>query len=189
MPTSVSGYASAVPPACLAKIDAREIFEVDLVDDARVGRHDAEILEGVLAPPQKRVALLVARELERRVELGRVGSAEVIDLHGVIDHEFDRLQRIDLSGSPPSRTMPSRIAARSTTAGTPVKSCSSTRAGVKADLLLRARCDVPAGQRLDVVGVNESAVFVAQQVLEQDLQRIRQPRRRRDTRRARAPED
>ena len=35
-------------------------------------------------------------------------------------------------GSPPSRTMPSRIAARSTTAGTPVKSWSSTRAGVKA---------------------------------------------------------
>ena len=28
--------------------------------------------------------------------------------------------------------MASRIAARSTTAGTPVKSCSSTRAGVKA---------------------------------------------------------
>src|SRR5476649_354367 len=34
-----------------------------------------------------------------------------------------------LLGSPPSRAMPSRIAARSTTAGTPVKSWSSTRAG------------------------------------------------------------
>ena len=32
-------------------------------------------------------------------------------------------------GSPPSARMPSRIAARSTTAGTPVKSCISTRAG------------------------------------------------------------
>ena len=32
---------------------------------------------------------------------------------------------------PPSSTIASRIAARSTTAGTPVKSCSSTRAGVK----------------------------------------------------------
>ena len=39
---------------------------------------------------------------------------------------------LTLRGSPPSRTMPSRIAARSTTAGTPVKSCSSTRAGVNA---------------------------------------------------------
>ncbi len=37
-----------------------------------------------------------------------------------------------LVGSPPIRFMASRIAARSTTAGTPVKSCSSTRLGRKA---------------------------------------------------------
>ena len=35
-------------------------------------------------------------------------------------------------GSPPRSAIASRIAARSTTAGTPVKSCMSTRAGVKA---------------------------------------------------------
>ncbi len=45
-------------------------------------------------------------------------------------------------GSPPSRAMPSRMAARSTTAGTPVKSCSSTRAGVKAS----SRAGVPGVQ-------------------------------------------
>ena len=33
-------------------------------------------------------------------------------------------------GEPPSRVMPSRIAARSTTAGTPVKSCIRMRAGL-----------------------------------------------------------
>jgi hypothetical protein len=33
-------------------------------------------------------------------------------------------------GSPPSSSMASRMAARSTIAGTPVKSCISTRAGV-----------------------------------------------------------
>jgi len=37
-----------------------------------------------------------------------------------------------LSALPPMRFIASRIAARSTTAGTPVKSCSSTRLGVKA---------------------------------------------------------
>ena len=37
-------------PGCLFENDAREVFEVDLVDDARVGRHDAEILERFLAP-------------------------------------------------------------------------------------------------------------------------------------------
>ena len=35
-------------------------------------------------------------------------------------------------GSPPRRFIASRIAARSTTAGTPVKSCSSTRLGMNA---------------------------------------------------------
>jgi len=34
-----------------------------------------------------------------------------------------------LDGSPPSAFMASRMAARSTTAGTPVKSCMRTRAG------------------------------------------------------------
>ena len=46
-------------------------------------------------------------------------------------------------GSPPSRAMPSRIAARSTTAGTPVKSCRSTRAGREGDFLLCRALDVP----------------------------------------------
>ena len=36
------------------------------------------------------------------------------------------------AGSPPSFCMASRMAARSTIAGTPVKSCISTRAGMKA---------------------------------------------------------
>ena len=53
------------------------------------------------------------------------------------------------SGSPPSATMPSRIAARSTTHGTPVKSCSSTRAGMKEISVVAVRA--PGGQRLDVL--------------------------------------
>ena len=72
--------------------------------------------------------------------------------------------------------MPSRIVARSTTAGTPVKSCSSTRAGVKAISFSAAGAWIPARQRRDVVGLDEAAVLVAQQVLEQDLQRVRQAR-------------
>ena len=75
---------------------AREIFEVDLVDDAGVGRHDAEVLERFLAPAQERVALLVAAEFERGVEIGGIELGVVIDLHGMVDDEFDRLKRIDL---------------------------------------------------------------------------------------------
>ena len=69
VPTSVSGYARRRPSDVSVKIDARQVLEVDLVDDAGVGRHDAEVAERVLAPAQERVALLVARELERRVEI------------------------------------------------------------------------------------------------------------------------
>ena len=75
--------------------------------------------------------------------------------------------------------MPSRIAARSTTQGTPVKSCSSTRAGMNEISFCASLLRVPARERLDVVGLDEAAVLVPQQVLEQDLQRERQPRRRR----------
>jgi len=46
--------------------------------------------------------------------------------------------------------------------------------GHEGDLLLRLGRQVPAGQRLDVVAVDEPAVLTAQQVLEQDLERVRQ---------------
>ena len=48
--------------------DAREVLEVDLVHDPGVGRHDGEVVEGVLAPAQERVALLVALELALGVD-------------------------------------------------------------------------------------------------------------------------
>ncbi len=72
--------------------DAREVLEIDLVDDAGVGRDDAEVLERVLAPAQERVALAVSGELEPGVEVGGVGLGVVIDLHRVVDDELDRLQ-------------------------------------------------------------------------------------------------
>ncbi len=78
--------------------DAREVLEVDLVDDARVGRHDLEVGEGVLTPAEKLVALLVALEFEQPVDAERVMAAELVDLHRVIDDELDGLQRIDLLG-------------------------------------------------------------------------------------------
>ncbi len=76
----------------------REIFEIHLVHDSGVGRHDAEIVEGALPPSQKKVALLVAIELQFRVGREGVGGAERIDLHRMIDHQIDRLQRTDLVG-------------------------------------------------------------------------------------------
>ncbi len=79
-----------------------------------------------------------------------------------------------LAGSPPSAMIASRIDARSTTAGTPVRSCIRTRAGVKAIsrgvvarglAVARGRL-APARERLDVRGGDLDAVLVAQQVLQ-----------------------
>ncbi len=81
-------------------------------------------------------------------------------------------------GSPPISARASRMAARSTTPGTPVKSCMRTRSGVKAisvvgcnPCLLAAR---PAGHGFDVGGVDLASVFVAEEVLEQNLHGVGQ---------------
>ena len=108
----------------------RQIFEIDLVADAGAGRHDAEIVERALAPAQERIALAVALELDLDVLGERVLAAEIVDHHRMVDDEIDRRERIDaLRIAAEIAPIASRIAARSTTAGTPVRSCISTRAG------------------------------------------------------------
>ena len=76
--------------------------------------------------------------------------------------------------SPPRVCIASRIAARSTTAGTPVRSCRITRAGVNWISVSGSRVFVPVGERGDVLPGDVLAVFVAEQVLEQDLQAVRE---------------
>ena len=96
VPTSVSGTATG-PCVVVAQEHALgQEFQVHLVDDADVRRHDAEVVERLLSPAQELVALAVALELELDVQLQRVGRAEVIDLHRVVDHQIDRDQRVDL---------------------------------------------------------------------------------------------
>ena len=72
--------------------------------------------------------------------------------------------------------MASRMAARSTTAGTPVKSCISTRAGRNAISAVGAPVPEPCGHGANVFGCHGLAVFVAQKVLKKNLERERQPR-------------
>ena len=81
---------------------------------------------------------------------------------------------LTLVGSPPRSRTASRMVARSTTQGTPVKSCISTRAGVNWISTLGLGGRVPAAERADVVGGDVRAVLGAQQVLQQDLQAVGQ---------------
>ena len=81
----------------------REIFQIHLMHDAGRGRNDGEIVERLLAPLEKFIALTIAFEFLLRVVEQCKAIAEIIHLHAVIDHQIDRHQRID----------PLRISARS----------------------------------------------------------------------------
>ena len=80
------------------------------------------------------------------------------------------------AGSPPRSAIASRMTARSTTAGTPVKSWSRTRAGMNG---ISASAAAPGRQARSVSTSSArttAAAGVAEQVLEQDLDRHRQRR-------------
>jgi hypothetical protein len=76
--------------------DLAEIFEIDLVADAGARRHDTEVAEGLLAPFQEAVALLVAAVFELDIAGEGHRRAELVDDDGMVDDEVDRHQRVDL---------------------------------------------------------------------------------------------
>jgi predicted adenylyl cyclase CyaB len=76
----------------------REVLEVHLVADARARRHHAEVAERRLAPLEELVALGVALELLLHVDQRRGLGAVFVDLHGVVDDQIHRLQRVDARG-------------------------------------------------------------------------------------------
>ena len=173
VPTSVSGYACTGPSwrRLVGREDhAREVLEVDLVDDARVGRDDLEALEGALAPAQERVALLVALELLLGVEAEGVAGAEHVDLHRVVDDQLGGHQRVDLGRV--AAQVGHRVAHRGEVddGGHAREVLHHDARGREGDLLGGLGVVVPLGQRLDVLGADADAVLVAEQVLEQDLQ-------------------
>jgi hypothetical protein len=155
--------------------DAGQVLDVHLMHDARARRHDPEVREGVLAPAEELVALAVALVLERHVEGKAVALAKVVDLHRMVDHQFHRLERIDARGiaTELDHTVSHR---RQVDDGRHTGEVLQEHARRhERDLALRAAGDVPPGQSRDVFLLDERPVFLAQQVLQQDAQRVRQP--------------
>ena len=156
----------------VARLDhAREVLEVHLVADAGVRRHHLEVVEGALAPAQECVALAVALELALDVVLDREPGRELVDLHRVVDHELGRDERVD-----PRRVaalVAHRVAHRREVddrrhAGEVLEQDPRRHEG---DLPGRLGRRDPAGDRLDLrVGA------VPEHVLEQDPERVREPR-------------
>ena len=80
------------------KYNAGKVFQIDLVNNPGFWRHHAEVFESVLAPSQEDVAFFVSLIFQVRVGHERNARSSRIDLNRVIDHKFNRLKRIDLSG-------------------------------------------------------------------------------------------
>ncbi|KAG1259253.1 hypothetical protein G6F65_015351 [Rhizopus arrhizus] len=72
---------------------ARQVLQVDLVDDAEARRHDAEGVERLHAPLHELVALLVALEFQLHVQVQRILGAEIIDHDRVVNDQVHRHQR------------------------------------------------------------------------------------------------
>ncbi len=77
---------------------ARQVFEVDLVHDAKARRHHAKGVKGLHAPFHELVALAVALKFELHVQVERILLAVVIDHDGVVHHQVHGHQRLDLLG-------------------------------------------------------------------------------------------
>ena len=161
-----------VPAVRVAADDAREVLDVDLVHDAGVGRHDLEVAEGVLPPLEERVALAVARELEPGVQLERVRGPEVIDLHGMVDHQLGRLERVDPTGVAAEARHAVAHRREVDHRGNAGEVLQQHARGHERDLL--ADAGRPARERLDVGGGDGTAVLPPQHVLQEDLERVGQ---------------
>ena len=131
------------------------------MDDTGVGGHHAEIVKRVLAPAQKCIALLIARELQLRVQLKRVREAKVIDLHRMIDHELHRLERIDAAGIAAEPDDPVTHRGEIDDGRNAREVLQQDARGRERDFALRRTLHVPGGERLDVRGLHEAAVLVA----------------------------
>ena len=169
--------------------DAGEVLQVDLVDDAGARRHHLEVPERLLPPAQEGVALPVAFELDLGVARERVPAAEPIDLHRVVDHQLHRRERIDL------RRIAAERAHRVPHRGEihhrrhPGEVLEQHPGGSERDLGGGLGRGIPSRQRLHVARGDGGAVFVAQQVLQEDLQREGQAARIEPAREPIEPED
>ena len=148
----------------------REILEIDLVDDSRVGRHDTEVVQGFLPPAEKRVPLLIAAELEVGVDKERCLRSVLIDLDRMVDDEIDRLQRIDQSGVAAESRQRIAHGGEIDDGGNSGEILEQHTRGAECNLLFDFPLKVPGCESAHIVGFDELAVFVPEQIFEKDLE-------------------
>jgi hypothetical protein len=154
--------------------DLGQVLEVDLVADPGRRRHDAEVVEGLLAPFEERVALEVAFEVVGGVDREGALVAEGVDLDRVVDHQVDVDQRVDRARV--AADLLHRVAHRRQVddGGDAGEVLHQHPGRLEGDLDAGRRRRVPAGDRLDIGGADRDAVLKPQHVLQQDLDRVGQ---------------
>ena len=140
------------------------------MDDPRLGRDDLEVVERLLAPAEERVALAVSLVLAVGVDADRHPVREGVDLDRVVDDELGGKLRVRLRRV--AAEVVHRVAHRGEVddrryAGEVLVDHAPGREG---DLPRRVVLRDPLRDRLDVLLGRG-----AEDVLEQDLQRVRQP--------------
>ena len=158
--------------AVLREHHAAQELEVHLVDDAGVRRHHLEIAERSLAPAQERVALAIAFELDAVVVGERLRRAVFIHLHGVVDDELGGRERIDLLGVATEPGDGFAHGGQIDHAGHAGEVLHDHARGREGDLVGGCRLRIPVEQGVDVLARDVDAILEAQQVLEQDLERV-----------------
>ncbi|MPM98693.1 hypothetical protein SDC9_145881 [bioreactor metagenome] len=153
---------------------AGEVLDVDLVHDAGARGDDLEVVEGGLAPAEELVALLVALVLDVDVLGEGLRGAEVLHDDGVVDHHLGRGERVDLGRV--ATEVGDRLAHRGQVDDTGhAGEVLHDHAGrSELDLLARLGRRIPGRERLDVAGGDVRTVLGTEQVLQQDLEGVRE---------------
>ena len=138
--------------------------------DPHARRHGRKIVERRLPPLQKGIALAIPLELKRGVQIIGMRRSKLIHLHRVVDDQLRGLQWIDLFRVAAKRLH--RIAHRGQIddCGYAGEVLHQHAGGHVGDLARGLSLWLPGRQEPDVVGGYSAAVFVAQQVLEQNSQ-------------------
>ena len=146
------------------------------MDDAGPGRDHAQLAKGGLGPTQELVALAVALVLALDVIGERARRAELVDLDRVVDDQVGRDERIDETGVAAEvghRVAHDREVDHGRDAGEILE---EDAGGHERDLGLGRSAGSPGQEGLDVLRPDRRSARVAEQVLEQDLDRHRQRR-------------
>jgi hypothetical protein len=154
---------------------AGQEFEIHLVADAEPRRDDPQAVKRLSAPLQEAIARGIALELHVGVEAQRIGTAKVVDLHGVIDHQVHghrRLHALDVAAAPSHRRPHRREIDEQRHAGEVLQEHAADH---EWDLRGARRLRLPGQEPFDVLVANAPAVAVAQHRFKKDAKAHRQP--------------